>query len=172
MQTLQIYKKVEKVPLDVQIKRITSELNSIRKEHPTSMFLQGPPPDILKEAPTVKDIDFQNTLTRLEKELSFWVNDYRMLIDELREANRILPKTDHELADSDEKAQENVDKIIRVERIKEQLLNEFKDLCVQFEDNDSKLRRRNRRLESQIAGALSKIENLEYQMNRQSNRKQ
>lgn len=169
MQTLQIYKRVEKIPLDEQIKRIRNELNVIRKEHPTSMFLQLPPPEILKEVPTVKTIELQNILTRLEKELSFWVNDYRMLIDELREADRIQPKTEHDEIESDEKAQENVDKIIKVENIKEQLLNEFNDLCIQFEENDSKLRRRNRQLETLLMGAQSKIENLEYELTRKLN---
>lgn len=172
MQTLQIYKRVEKIPLDEQIKRIRNELNVIRKEHPTSMFLQLPPPEILKEVPTVKTIEFQNILTRLEKELSFWVNDYRTLIDELREADRIQPKTEHDEIESDEKAQENVDKIIKVENIKEQLLNEFNDLCIQFEENDSKLRRRNRQLETLLMGAQSKIENLEYELTRKLHKNQ
>lgn len=166
LQTLQIYKKVEKIPLDVQIRKMTGELDTIRKEHPTSMFIQDPLPEILREPPSVKTIDFQNMLTKMEKELSYWVNDYRILIAELREVNRILPKNNHELTVSDEKAQENVNKIIKVEEIKEQLLTDFKNIFLQYEDNDSKLRRRNRQLESQLLGIQAKVDNLEYQVKR------
>lgn len=173
MQTLQIYKKVVKVPTVVQIRRIMNECESVRMTYllPKSMKPNAKPaePEEKKiddptEPPRVRSIEFQNTLTRLEKKLAFWINEYRSMIDEKREFERLRPTTEHDLEESDQQAKENVDKIITVEEIKEELLLEFSNMCIRYEEVEKTSRRKIKKLESELAGAKAKIENLEYDM--------
>lgn len=163
MQTLQIYRKVEKIPAEVQIRRMTLKLEEIKKDHPA---LPCVPPIIPTDEPQVKSIEWQNTLTNMEKELVYWIKDYRKLIDEFYELDRTLPKTKHELKESDDTAQENVDKIIKVEEIKDQILFEFKEVCLRYEESNDKSRKRIRQLESQLIGTQAKVENLEFRLKR------
>lgn len=176
MQTLQVYRKVEKIPSVVQIKKLINELDSMKKSYTLSAPVREKKdpekiePEDPFEGPKIKSIDLQNTLTRLEKKLAFWVNEYRSFIDELRELDRILPKTEHELEESDAKAQENVDKIIRVEEIKELVLSEFTNVCLLYEESEEKSKRRIRRLQTELAGTQAKVENLEYDLKRLRNK--
>jgi hypothetical protein len=170
LQTLQIYKKKEIIPANVRIKRMTNELHEIKMEHllATTLKKRSAPkekkPDELIDPPTVKSIDYQNRLTEMEKELREWISDYRDLLDQIREFNRITPKTEHELEKSDQEALENVEKIIKVEELKEKLLAEFETMCIRHETIEEKSRRRIKRLEFELAGKQARIENLEYDL--------
>jgi chromosome segregation ATPase len=163
MQTLQVYRKVEKIPLPVQVHRVINELATIRREH---SFTPTKVEKLPEEAPRVRTIELQNLGTRLERELTFWVKDYRSMIDEIREFDRIIPKTEHEVEESDAKAAENVQKIIRVEEIKDNLLAEFREVCIRYEDTEERSRRRIRHLETELAEAQAKIDTMEYNMRR------
>lgn len=172
LQTLQIYRKVEKVPADVQIRKMLREVQSIKIAYPRhekrNQEGETKPKveDELADPPRVKSIELQNTLTKMEKELAFWVNDYRLMIDEIREFDRILPKTEHELEESDAKAQENVDKIIKVESIKDKMLQLYKDMCIRYEETDETSRRRIRKLEIELYETQMKNEEMEYRLNK------
>lgn len=172
LQTLQIYKKVEKIPVDVRIKRMSKELESIRLGHPVSYFKfeHDNVERALQEPPHVKSIEFQDILTKIEKELSGWIMDYREMIQKQTEIDRTIPKDHHELKESDDKAKENVDKIIKVLEIKDRLLDDFRSLCIRYEDDNTKLRRNVRQLQSQLVGSQSRIENLEYALQRAEKR--
>lgn len=182
MQTLQIYKKVEKIPTVVQIRRIMNECESVRMNYllPKSMKPNAKPvepeekkiEDPLADPPRVRGIEFQNTLTRLEKKLSFWISEYRNMIDELRELERLRPTSEHDLEESDQQAQQNVDKIIRVEEIKEELLSEFSNMCIRYEEDEKTSRRKIKRLESELAGTKARVENLEYDLEKFRKRRQ
>lgn len=163
LQTLQIYRKVEKIPAEVQIRRMTIKLEEIKKDHPA---LPSAAPIIPTDEPQVKSIEWQNQLSSMEKELQYWITDYRNLIGELYDLDWSIPKTKHDLTESDEKAKENVNKIIKVEDIKEQILNQFKEICLRCEESEDKSRRRIRQLESQLIGTQAKVENLEYRLKR------
>lgn len=172
MQTLQIYRRVEKIPSDVQIKRMTREIETVKKSFPAHL------PPIKRESVNepveeieVKSIEWQNTLTDIDKILSHWIKDYREMIDVICEYDRIMPKDEHDLQESDEKAQENVDKIKKVIEIKEEIVGKFKDICIRYEDDDIRSRRRIRQLESQLIGTQAKVENLDYQLERCRNGK-
>lgn len=182
MQTLQIYKKKEKISSDIRIRKMLNECESVRRSYIkdlTPIFMTTPcrkkQNDELKEEnllgePQVKTIEFQDTLTKLEKELRFWVEDYRSLIAQVCEFERIIPSTNHVVEESDRKAQQNVNKIVKVEEIKDKLLAEFSNLCIRFEENDEKSRRKIKRLESQVLGSQAKIENLEFELEKQKKR--
>lgn len=164
LQTLQIYRKIEKIPADVQIRKMLKEVQSIKIAYPRHAKSKNE--DELADPPRIKSIELQNTLTKMEKELAFWVNDYRHMIDELREFDRILPKTEHELEESDAKAQENADKIIKVESIKDKMLQLYKDMCIRYEETDEASRRRIRKLEVELYETQMKNEEMEYRLNK------
>lgn len=166
LQTLQIYKRKEKIPIEIQIKKMANELEFIKINYHKSEPPKSEPKTLCIEEPRVKSIEWQNTISKMENELLGWIKDYRDLIYELCELDRILPKTEHELQKSDEQAKQNVDKVVKVEDIKEQILTEFKTICIQYEENDEKLRRRIKQLDSQLLGLQAKIENLEYKYKR------
>lgn len=172
LQTLQIYRKVERIPADVQIRKMLNEVQSIKiayPRHEKRMKVDETKPkveDELADPPRIKSIELQNTYTKMEKELSFWVNDSRTMIDELREFDRIIPKTEHELEESDAKAQENVDKIIKIELIKDKMLQLFKDICIRYEETDETSRRRIRKLEIELYDTQMKNEEMEYRLNK------
>lgn len=101
LQTLQIYRKVEKTPSNVQLKKLEGELNDIRRNFPMPVSFRHPErthenenklDEIIINPPKVKSIELQNALIKIENQLSFWVSDYRSLIEELRELDRVLPK--------------------------------------------------------------------------------
>lgn len=163
MQTLQIYKKIDKPSAKVRIQRMVADLNDIRKEHLMCGFEKAAPIEIEIQ---VKTIEFQNTLTRMERELRFWVTDYREMIDELRELQRIIPKNDHESEESDRKARENVQKIITIETIRDECLSELKSIFLQYEDTASDSKRKVRRLEIELLESQRKVDELEYQVKR------
>ncbi|CRK86352.1 CLUMA_CG000094, isoform A [Clunio marinus] len=170
LQTLQIYKKIERVPADMQIKKIAIELENIRKKFPMPLKEKSSNDgdrganEIYFDPPRVRNINLQNLMIRLESELTFWVADYRQLMDEIRELDRILPKTEHELQESDDKAQENVEKIIKIENIKDDLLEEFKKICISFEENETTSRRKIKKLETELAISQARIDCLEYEL--------
>lgn len=176
MQTLQIYKREEKIPTDVRIRRMLNTCETVRRTYLLPKALKGyvSPEDKKKEEPleppTVKSIEFQNTLMKLEKKLAFWANDYRNLIDELRELERLQPKNKHELEESDRKAKENVQKIIKIETIREEFLKEFSSLCIRYEETESSAKKRIKQLESDLAKAQGKVENLEYDLEKRRNK--
>lgn len=178
MQTLQIYRKKEIIPSGIRIKKMMDECEKVRLTYTLTPELKGKtePEEKKKivdqfEPPRVRTIEFQNTLMALEKKLVFWTNDYRSMIDQLRELERLQPKCDHEVEESDQQAQDNVDKIITVEEIKDELLSEFSNLCIRHEIVEEKSRRQIKRLESNLAGALTKIENMEYDLKKLKNRR-
>lgn len=173
MQTLQIYKKVEKIPTVVQIRRMMNECESVRMNYllPKSMKPNAKPvePEEIKvadpmEPPRVRSIEFQNTLMALDKKLAFWVNEYRNMIDEIREYERLRPSTEHDIDESDQQAQDNVDKIITVEEIKEEILSEFSNMCLRYEEVERNSRRKIKRLETELTGTKARVENLEYDL--------
>jgi chromosome segregation ATPase len=168
MQTLQIYRKKEKIPLDVQVRRVINDLNDFKRSH---SFTPSHAEKLPEEPPRIRTIELQNVATNLERELNFWVKDYRSMIDEIREFDRILPKTEHELAESDQKALENVHKIIKVETIRDHLLEEYKNICILHEDSDEQSRKKIRQLETDLAEAQTRMESLEYALRRLQNKK-
>ena len=167
MQTLQIYKVKEKIPVEHHIKKIFNELESIKINFPRRNRRPISDPKARQiEEPKVKNIELQNTISNIENDLSGWIQDYRDLIETLCELDRILPKTEHILRESDEQAETLKNKIIKVEDIKEQTVTKFKYICLQHEENDLKLKRQIKQLNSQVLGLQSEIENLEYQLKR------
>ena len=87
---------------------------------------------------------------QIENQLKFWVTDYRCLVQNVIKLDEMLPKTDHDAQKSEDQAQENVEKIRKVEDIKEKVIKNFKDLCLKLEDVEENSKR--------------KIENLELEM--------
>lgn len=75
--------------------------------------------------PKIKSIDLQNALIKIENQLDFWVNDYRNLIAELRELDRLLPKSHHDVQVSENEARENVEKIKKIDEIKDRLMSKL-----------------------------------------------
>lgn len=161
LQTLQIYKIRENIPIETQIRKIACELQSIKINYPRRTSSLGFP---LYGRPEVKNIDWENILTKIDEDLSFWIEDYRYLVDKICELDRVLPKNRHILQESDEQAQENVIKISKCEEIRKTVLNQFKRSHIQYEENIEKLERRINQLDSQLLEAQSKVENLEYRM--------
>lgn len=175
LQTLQVYRKVEKTPSDIRIKRLEAELEQIRRNHPMPITYRHP--ERAKECenkldeeiinpPRVKGIELQNALIKIENQLGFWVNDYRNLIDELRELDRMLPKSHHDLIESEDQARENVEKIKKIEAIKEKLMDDFKTICIRLEDSEEKSKQKIRKLETEAWEYQSKIESLEFEVKR------
>jgi hypothetical protein len=172
LQTLQIYRKVEKIPSDVRIKKMLDEVQSIKFTYPRHELkhheneVKPKVDDDVMNPPRIKNIELQNTYRKMEREMAFWVNDYREMIDVIREFDRMMPKTEHELEESDNKAQENVDKIIKVEGIRDRMLQIYKDMCIRFEDTDTASRQRIRKLENELYETQMKNEEMEYRLNR------
>ena len=177
LQTLQIYRKVEKIPSDLRIKRMLEEVQAIKISYPRHEKkkhddeLKPKVENELSEPHRIKSIELQNIVTKMERELSFWVNDYREMIDEIREFDRLVPKTEHESEESDLKCQENVEKIIKVEGIKDKMLQIYKDLCFRFEDTEETSRRKIRQLESELYETQMKNDEIEYRLNKISKHK-
>ena len=177
LQTLQIYRKVVKIPSDVRIKKMLEEVQAIKISYPRHEMkkhddeLKPKVENELSDPPRIKSIELQNVVTKMEKELSFWVNDYREMIDEIREFDRLMPKTEHELEESDTKAQDNVDKIIRIESIKDEMIQIYKDLCFRFEETDEASRQKIRKLESELYKTQMRNDEIEYRLNKISKHK-
>lgn len=175
LQTLQIYKKVEKTPSNVQLKRLEAELEQIRRNFPMPVSIRHPErakenenklDEIIINPPKVKSIELQNALIKIENQLNFWVNDYRNLIEEVRELDRQLPKSHHDVDVSEKQARENVEKIIKIEDIKERLMEDFKVICIRLEEGEEKSRRQVKKLQLEVAANEAKIENLEFDLKR------
>ena len=163
MQTLQVYKKVEKPSAELRVKRMLEEIDVIKKEHVWPGHEKVQP---IEEEKRIKSIEFQNTLIRMEKVFASWVIDYRRLIDEIREYDRIIPKNDHQSDESDRKAQENVQKIIRVEKIKDDCLADLKEFFMRFEDTTAESKSKIRKLEIELVDNQRRVEDLEFQVKR------
>lgn len=175
LQTLQIYRKVEKTPSNVQLKKLEGELNDIRRNFPMPVSFRHPErthenenklDEIIINPPKVKSIELQNALIKIENQLSFWVSDYRSLIEELRELDRVLPKNFHDADESENQARENVEKIMKIEDIKERLMEDFKKICIRLEEGEEKARRKIKKLEMEASTNEAKIENLEFDLKR------
>lgn len=175
LQTLQIYRKVEKIPSNLKLKRLEVELEQIRRNHPMPITYRHP--ERAKECenkleeeiinpPRVKGIELQNALIKIENQLDFWVNDYRNLIDELRELDRLLPKSHHDVQASEDEARENVEKIRKILSIKEKLMNDFKAVCIRLEEIEEKSKVKIRKLEDEAVENMAKIESLEWEVKR------
>lgn len=167
LQTLQVYKRVERVPAEERIKRITEGLKTVKKVHQTAEVVRAPfeheTGEIeAMEAPRLKFISHQNVLINIEKLLTKWERDYRELIDENRELDRRLIKTDHDVERSDKEARRNVGKVRRIEKVKEIIIEEFKDLCLEKEDIEELSRLKIQTLESELYEANKKIDELQY----------
>lgn len=167
LQTLQIYKKVEKPSAQTRVRRMFNELEDIRKNY---IHVLDKVPVIEREI-QVKNIGFQNTMIKLEKEMKFWVNDYRELIDEVRELERKLPKNDHQNEESDRKAQANVQKIITIEAIRDQCLEELRTIFLQHEDMEATSKKTIRRLENELWEKQMRLDELEFQVKRLQRRR-
>lgn len=175
LQTLQIYRKVEKTPSSLRMKRLEEELEQIRINFPMPVSYRHPErtnesenklDEKLINPPRVKSIELQNALMKIETQLNFWVGDYRNLIEELRELDRLLPKSHHDVDESEQQARENVEKIIKIEDIKERLMEDFKTICIRLEENEERSRRKIKKLELENSANVAKIENLEYDVKR------
>lgn len=175
LQTLQIYRKVEKTPSNVQLKKLEVELEQIRRDFPVPTSIRHPEriqedknklDEIIINPPKVRSIELQNALIKIENQLNFWVSDYRNLIEELRELDRLLPKSHHDLQESEDQAREDVDKIVKIDNIRDKLMEDFKNICIRMEEGEEKSKRKIRKLELENAANVAKIENLEYDLKR------
>lgn len=174
LQTLQIYRKVEKTPSNQQLKKLEGELEKIRRNFPMPVSYRHPERiheneiklDEIINPPKVKSIELQNALIKIENQLSFWVSDYRNLIEVLRELDRVMPKCHHDIVESENEAKENIEKIIKIEGIKERLMEDFKNICIRLEEGEEKSRRKIKKLELEAATNEAKIENLEFDLKR------
>lgn len=169
LQTLQVYKRVEKVPADERIKWITEGLKTVKKVHHTAEVTRAPFEHVegeieAMEAPRLKFISHQNILINIDKLLTKWERDYRELIDEVRELDRRLIKNDHDLERSDKEAKRNVAKVRRIEKVKEIVIEEFKDLCLEKEDIEELAKLKIHTLESELHEANKKIDELQYSL--------
>lgn len=168
LQTLQIYRKSDKLPSESRFKKIEEELRQVRIKFPMPVAYKHPEKanenkkmDFI-EAPKIKSIELQNKMRRLENHLSMCVNDFRDMIDRLRELDRLLPKKHHDLSVSEEEAHEYVEKIVKFEEIKEKVLDEYRNVCIRFEESDDKSKKQIRKLETNLAESEAKIESLEF----------
>lgn len=174
LQTLQIYRKIEKTASNLQLKKLEGELEQIRRNYPMPVSYRHPERahenenklDVIINPAKVKSIELQNALTKIENQLSFWVSDYRNLIEVLRELDRVTPKCNHDVDESENQARENVEKIVKIEGIKERLMEDFKNICIRLEEGEEKSRRKIKKLEMEAATNEAKIENLEYDLKR------
>lgn len=174
LQTLQIYRRVDKTPSNVRLKRLEDELRDVRinfpmpitYRHPERKEIENKLEEEILTPPRVKGIELQNALIKIENQLDFWVNDYRDLIDKVRELDRLLPKCNHDIEESENQARENVEKIIKVETIKEKLMSDFKSVCIRLEEIEEKSKQKIRKLEIETAGNEAKIESLEWEVKR------
>lgn len=167
LQTLQVYKRVEKVPASERIKRITEGLKVVKKVHHTAEVVRAPYEHEVSEVealevPQLKFIQHQNILINIEKLLTKWERDYRELIDDLRELDRRLIKNDHDIERSDREAKRNVGKVRRIEKVKEIIIEEFKDLCLEKEDIEDLSKLKIQSLENELYEANKKIDELQY----------
>ena len=168
LQTLQVYRKPDKIPSESRFKKLEEELRQVRIKFPMPVTFRHPEKANednkleLVEGPKIKSIELQNKLRRIENHLSMCVNDFRDMIERLRELDRILPKKHHDLNESEEEARENVEKIIKFEEIKEKVMDEYRNICIRFEESDEKSKKHIRKLETSLAESEAKIESLEY----------
>jgi CO dehydrogenase/acetyl-CoA synthase alpha subunit len=178
LQTLQVYRKIEKIPANAKLKRLESELCEIRRNFPMPVAYRHPErfvsddgtkilnSDEYHDPPRVTSIELQNKVAKIENQLASWVNDYRNMIDNVRELEHLLPKTHYDLSESESEAREDVEKIAKIEEIKERVVEEFNNLCIRCEECEAKSKRKIRRLEMDLAGSQAKVENLEYDLRR------
>lgn len=174
MQTLQIYRKPDKTPSDKRFKKIEEELREVRIKFPMPVEYRHPEKVIEErklvenfiEPPRIKGIELQNKLRRIENQLNFWVNDYRNLIDEVRELDRLLPKNRHNLQESEDEAHENVLKIKKILDIKERVLDEYRSICIRHEDCEENSKKLIKKLETDLGESQAKVECLEYDIKR------
>lgn len=170
MQTLQIYRKPDKIPSDARFKKIEEELRQVRVKFPMPVAYRHPEKvneerkSEIVEGPKIKSIELQNKLRRIENQLNFWVSEYRDIIDELRELERILPKNHHNLRESEDQARENVQKIIKVEEVRDRVLDEYRNLSIRFEEMDGKTKKQIRKLETELIQSQTIIEDLEFDL--------
>lgn len=168
LQTLQIYRKPDKIPSESRFKKIEEELRQVRIRFPMPVAYKHPERANedkkleLLEGPKIKSIELQNKARRIENQLGLCVNDFRDMIDRFTELDRVLPKNHHELSISEEEAHENVQKIVKFEEIKEKILDEFRNICIRFEESEEKSKKTIRKLETSLAESEAKIESLEY----------
>lgn len=172
LQTLKKYKKTEATPVEISFKRLECALQRIRINYPISHLKNDDSKivDELIKPPRVKTIEFQNTLNKIENDLNYWVNGYREMIEEYTELDRILPKNHHELEQSDKQAKENVEKIIKIELIRDKVLEDFKKICIRFEDHEEKSRKQIKSLQTDLHSIHEKAEAMEYELMRLKNR--
>jgi hypothetical protein len=170
MQTLQIYRKPDVIPSNARFKKIEEELRQVRVRFPMPPNFRHPEKANEKidlgEAPKIKSIELQNKLRRIENQLNFWVNEYRELIDDLRELDKILPKSQHSLSESDGQTFENVEKIVRIQEMKDKVLEEFRKLSIRHEELEAKNKKQIRKLEEDLCESQAKAECLEFEVKR------
>lgn len=171
LQTLQIYRKKEVIPAEVRIKRLVDELKSVKKYSHVVEVIKAPFEHDESEregfeAPKLRKIRHQNLVMGIEKLLTNLEQDYRELIDEMRELDRKLIKNDHDLERSDREAETNVGKVRHVEQVKERIVNQFKELCLEKEDIDETSKVKIQALEKELYESKRKIDELEYSLMR------
>ncbi|KAG5672257.1 hypothetical protein PVAND_002398 [Polypedilum vanderplanki] len=168
MQTLQIYRKSNVISSDVRFKKIEEELRQVRIKYPMPPAIRHPEKASEKidlgEPPKIKSIELQNKLRRIENQLNFWVSEYRGLIEDLLQVEKLLPKSNHSLNESDELALDNVHKIVKIEEMREKILDEYKNLSIRFEELSDKTKKQIRKLEDELSDSQAKAECLEFEV--------
>jgi hypothetical protein len=170
LQTLQIYKKSDKIPSESRFKKLEEELREVRIRFPMPVTVRHPEKAVvgkvldIVEGPKIKSIELQNKLRRIENHLSMCVNDFRDMIERVRELDRLLPKNNHNLIESEQEAHENVEKVVKFEEIKEKIMDEYKNICIRFEESDEKSKKLIRKLETSLGESEAKIECLEFEL--------
>lgn len=170
LQTLQVYRKPDKIPSESRFKKLEEELREVRIRFPMPATVRHPEKAVegkildIVEGPRIKSIELQNKLRRIENHLSMCVNDFRDMIERVRELDRLLPKNQHSLSVSELEAQENVEKVVKFEEIKEKIMNEYKNVCLRFEESDEKSKKLIRKLETSLGESEAKIECLEFEV--------
>jgi hypothetical protein len=170
MQTLQIYRKPDVIPSDKRFKKIEEELRQVRVRYPMPVSYRHPEKSNEKidlgEAPKIKSIELQNKLRRIENQLNFWVNEYRELIDDLRELDKLLPKSQHSLSKSDDEASGFVQKVVRIDEMKEKVVEEYRALAIRYDEHEEKAKKQIRKLQEELDESQAKAENFEYELKR------
>ncbi|XP_070491092.1 myosin-8-like [Chironomus tepperi] len=170
LQTLQVYKKPDKIPSESRFKKLEEELREVRIRFPMPVTFRHPEKAVegkvldIIEGPKIKSIELQNKLRRIENHLSMCVNDFRDMIERVRELDRLLPKNQHSLTASELEAKENVEKVVQFEDIKEKIMDEYKNICIRFEESDEKSKKQIRKLETKLGESEAKIECLEFEV--------
>jgi hypothetical protein len=174
MQTLQVYKKPDRISSDKRFKKIEEDLRDIRVRFPMPASYRYPEQDVMEkkalkkllEPKKIKSIELQNKLRIVESQLNICVNVYRDALSDICELTRQLPRRNHDINESDEMAQENVMKIARIEDIKQRLTEEFENFFIRHEENDERQKNLIRKLEKELGETQAIITDLEYELNR------